>query len=171
MSKLVLQGDMEVTFAGVVDIGTQSALRLYMLICSPFFNSLLRCDAGHPFPSLLQPHLWLPWGAGSAQHHDNQHPPFFFLIAPPLTISKIKIPKHDQHLNNKQQVFNEDWFAVPYVMVTCQVQLNYSLLPMFTGNIIQSSIHSCNMIKTDLIRKTELSTKLTGMPTIAFGVS
>ena len=81
------------------------------------------------------------------------------------------MPKYDQHLNNKQQVFNEDWFAVPYVMVTCQVQLNYSLLPMFTGNIIQSSIHSCNMIKTDLIRKTELSTRLTGMPTIAFGVS
>ena len=92
----------------------------------------------------------------------------------PFTFCKIKTPKHDQHLNNKQQVFNEDWFAVPYVMVTCQVQLNDSrstFLPTFAGNIIKPSIHSCNMVKTDLIRKTELSTKLTGMPTIAFGVS
>ena len=58
----------------------------------------------------------------------------------PFTFSKIKMPKYDQHLNNKQQVFNEDWFAVPYVMVTCQVQLNYSLstlLPMFAGPFLQ----------------------------------
>ena len=52
VSKLVLQGDMEVTFAGVVDMGSQYNHWHFWHIkrqCETLFS----CDAGHSVPSVL----------------------------------------------------------------------------------------------------------------------
>ena len=54
-------------------------------------------------------------------------------------------------INNKQQVFNEDWFAVPYVMVTCQVRLNYSLSIYSSSNVQSLLVISSNHPSTPAI--------------------